>query len=109
MRPDKIIHDWADNVWCSNDCTPSQIQNLQLEEILHIQAVEEARVALKTFPLTTQVGVDVLSPYLLRHLCDEALFVLISLSMFMELLGEFPPVIKYVIMVAIPKSSGGER
>jgi hypothetical protein len=69
----------------------------------------EVRWASSTFPMHTGVGQDNKSPRAYCRLSEKALLALVRLLLLFELMGNWPAVLRLVLIVLIPKSDGGKR
>ena len=67
------------------------------------------RAACKTFPSQTGLGVDTIQPRALLRLSDAAINALCVLLMAVELHGQWPQLVRTVMIVLLPKGDGGRR
>ena len=67
------------------------------------------RAACKSFPTENGLGVDAVQPRALLRLSDQALHALFAIMMAAKLHGQWPELIRTVLIVLIPKDDGGRR
>ena len=83
-----------------------EFEDLTLGDDLPDPDVPMLRASLDSFPWATGVGIDKWRPRTGSQLSDEALGWLISLFFSVERLGSLPALVRYIILVTIPKPSG---
>ena len=67
------------------------------------------RESAKSFPVSTGVGADNTSPRAVARLSDALIKALCAILMACELWGAWPALVRYVLIVLLPKSEGGRR
>jgi len=67
------------------------------------------RESAKSFPMSTGVGADNTSPRAVARLSDVLIKALCAILMACELWGAWPALVRYVLIVLLPKSDGGRR
>ncbi len=67
------------------------------------------RLAIRSFPITTGLGADNIAPRALDRLSDEVLDRLCILLLAAEAFGDWPTIMRLILIVLLPKADGGRR
>jgi len=79
------------------------------QALLRAPTTEEIRLVCSTFSRFTAIGTDNLHPRHIGNLSDDALQVLIVIMMTAINVGKLPSAIETILVVLLPKDSGGTR
>ena len=69
----------------------------------------DLRLAALSFPIGTGLGADNTAPRAVARLSDKLLRDLCIILIAVELLGSWPAIVKWVLIVLLPKTDGGRR